>query len=358
MGIYTIGNIDLEALAVTNESKLEFIVNDNGDVEKVIKHPAVIDTHLCRDILQFLNKLSNSKTVPELFSSEVNRNGFRLLTRQGERLKKLSCDVNELGVAKESYKLHPRLELFYQFAVNNHFYRLMDDASIDNSLIEKVSGLLLKLQLRLNSVEQYLNEVNFIKGPEKNYKSLKAHVNTLLDLYARLLVVRVDLAYLKEFKNTLTIDDVLGHRDQLLKKTRKDSLARRWVGYACRLEYAPQTGFHFHLVAFLDGSKYMSDHMAGIMIAEHWKAITGGKGRFYLCNNKANQYQYNGIGMVNYHDTEKVSNLMRAVAYLTKADKLAKLSIGGRRTFSRSIQKAKTNKRGRRRSKVKPSGQI
>ncbi|MFQ1818931.1 inovirus-type Gp2 protein [Aeromonas veronii] len=188
----------------------------------------------------------------------------------------------------------------------------------------------------------------------RNTVSLQRYVNGLFQRYSRLLVLRVDLSYKREHRDSLSLDEIIKHKDALLKNRRKGALAANWVGYACRLEFAPETGYHFHLVVFLNGANFRSDVCHAGFIIEEWKYITGGRGRGFNCNMKAkaNEYRFCGIGVVNHHDKEKRQYLHKALAYLTKSDRVAKLKLDGRRTFFKGTLPKKVTARGRPRTKT------
>jgi hypothetical protein len=132
------------------------------------------------------------------------------------------------------------------------------------------------------------------------------------------------------------------------------------VGYAWKMEYGLDKGFHFHILFFFDGSQVHKDIIIARMIGEHWeKDITGGKGLYYNCNAFKADYEENlGIGMINHFDTELRENLINeAAVYLIKTDLYSrviireregkKVKMGNARTFSRGEIKAKSHNRGR-----------
>ena len=340
MGNYKKDFIDMDSIYVLADSRYQ--VKGNNELEA--DYP-IINGNLCKRILLFLNRLSKLKKAPPLECDSRNKLGIYPLTKEGKELKELAALTGELTEARKYYKLHPKIELFERFVVKKDVC----------GMIQNKRELLLfswtAFHSTLTSEKTIISVLNFTKGPEKNYRSMGSYINSLFGLYARLLVIRVDLSYKTEDSNGISLEEVIRHRRMLLSNARKDSLAKSWVGYAWRLEYAPKTGYHYHLVVFLDGSKYWSDYMHSEAIRQEWEKITQNKGRVYLCNLNTKQYRFQGIGMVDYHDEIKRGYLRKALAYLTKADKLAKLSLKNNRTFGRGCLKRDKTNRGRKRSK-------
>ncbi|MGL6010426.1 MAG: hypothetical protein ACRC0J_02780, partial [Shewanella oncorhynchi] len=166
-----------------------------------------------------------------------------------------------------------------------------------------------------------------------------------------LLVLRVDLYYKTEYLDELTLDDVIKHKEALFKNRRKGALVANWVGYVCRLEFASQTGLHFHLAVFMNGAHFQRDIYYADAIIKEWLRITGNRGRGHNCNQKKAEYLECGIGMVGHADKTKRGYLQKALAYLTKSEPAARLRLKERRTFFKgSVPKCATA-RGRPRLK-------
>ncbi|MGU5760648.1 YagK/YfjJ domain-containing protein [Aeromonas hydrophila] len=340
MGSYKRDYIDVDSINALRDD-CYYVTDDNV---LSASHPA-INVEMCKQILVFLNGLSKYKKPPLLEADAKNKFDIYPLTAVGKKLKELSLLAVELTEARKHYKLHPKIELFDQFIIKTEVYMMLQSnrALLYSSWSDFYS--------KLKSESTIIAVLNFTKGPEKNYRSLCDYVSSLFNTYARLLVLRIDLSYKSEDGKLISLEEVVAHRNALLNNARKDSLAKSWVGYAWRLEFAPKTGYHYHLVVFLDGSKYKSEYTHSENIRQEWKKITEGKGRAYLCNLKTQQYRFIGIGMVDYHDVSKRGYLIKALAYLTKADKIAKLTLKHHRAFGKSCVKKNKTKMGRKRSK-------
>lgn len=304
----------------------------------------------CKSIWVFLRSLVGKAKLPKILDGGLNRKGLYVLSPFGEKLYSLSVQTMSLRVIREFYRLHPKLEVFYSFVDSNKLIALIDEAKMTGDT-KRLDELLSDFHKLLKSSKQLNDERNFFKGPEKNTKLLNSYVSSLFKLNAKLLVVRVDLSYLSKFSKAVTPEEIMKHRKALVSKNKNNPLTKNWLGYAWRLEYARNTGLHLHFVVFIDGSKYKSDVMAASKIGQRWIEITGGRGRFYNCNLNVGKYRYVGIGLVDHSDTEKRGHMMKALSYLTKAEKLAKLKIDKAKTFGRGKVIKRVNTLGRPRRK-------
>jgi hypothetical protein len=238
-------------------------------------------------------------------------------------------------------------------------------------LLKQLSEALLKeIKQESKSVGFKKKLNNYNRGPVKNFKSLTTYINDLFDdKKARLLVVRVDLSYGLKDRLSITEEEAYEEylqakkdRENLFYNIRSNELFKHLVGYAWKMEYGLDKGFHFHILFFFDGSQVHKDIIIAKMIGEHWeREITGGKGVYHNCNASKDDYEKLGIGMINYYDKDLRENLINEVAaYLVKTDLYSRVIIrdqAGRkgkmdnaRTFGRGEIKAKNHNRGRRRA--------
>jgi hypothetical protein len=240
-------------------------------------------------------------------------------------------------------------------------------------LLDQLSEVLLegiKQETKSREFKKKLNNYNRI--PAKNFKSVKNHINDLFDekKKGRLLVVRVDLGYGLNNRECVTEKEAYEEylqakkdRESLFYNIRSNKLFKHLVGYAWKLEYGLDKGFHFHMLFFFDGSKVREDVTITRMIGEYWqKEITGGKGLYHNCNAFKEDYKEKlGIGMINYYDKDLRENLINEVAaYLVKTDLYSRVIIreqegknGKRdnaRTFGKGEITVKKSNRGRHRA--------
>ena len=353
MSKYGRGCIDIDAIKILQESNLEVGTDTDGS-PTVGLFQIHNEVGYYRELLSYTAKLEQMNYPPIIFDVVI-KNGFPCaLTKEGKKFTTIVNNATLVFKHQNYYRLHPKLACLCNFIVKHGLHKMLELGRISCEVRAMLTEKLKVLLDELKSSELMHQVYTFMKGARKNTVSLQRYVNGLFQRYSRLLVLRVDLSYKREHRDSLSLDEIIKHKDALLKNRRKGALAANWVGYACRLEFAPETGYHFHLVVFLNGANFRSDVCHAGFIIEEWKYITGGRGRGFNCNMKAkaNEYRFCGIGVVNHHDKEKRQYLHKALAYLTKSDRVAKLKLDGRRTFFKGTLPKKVTARGRPRTKT------
>ena len=145
-----------------------------------------------------------------------------------------------------------------------------------------------------------------------------------------MLILRIDFHYRKDVDNPYLTEV---ERNEKYKQAKKDlkhflnnkrsnkKLFKHLLGYAWKLEYAPRTGFHYHLFFFFNEKEVRGDVIKAKKIGEYWQNfITEGRGRYFNCNAKKNEYKFLGIGKIHRNDVKLKEGLRIAVEYLTKTD--------------------------------------
>ena len=140
--------------------------------------------------------------------------------------------------------------------------------------------------------------------------------------------MRVDLKYIQEISNQITIHDFKFH----MKKVRDaihngDTCFTHLLYYALSLEQGEDNGgFHCHLLLIFDGSKHYKDSYLADQVGQKWRKITEGVGYCFILNTK--EYKDDlarrgklGIGMIHRNNMQEVENAVEAALYLTRPDK-------------------------------------
>lgn len=189
------------------------------------------------------------------------------------------------------------------------------------------------------------SELQFQHQEKSNRFSLQQYLNCLFDHYARLLVVRVDLGYLKETMKQVSVYDFNNHLKTLRDLiSNKKTCFEHLEGYAWAIEQGFDRGFHCHLLLIYQGNDRQKDTYLGQAVGEKWQVITNGLGSYFNCNDSAYKRQFAnrnqlGLGMVYREDDSKAAtaeNAINAGLYLTdpdKADQAMKVMVQGMRTF-------------------------
>ncbi|WP_273827120.1 YagK/YfjJ domain-containing protein [Providencia rettgeri] len=309
------------------------------DVESSSMHATDSDTMLIitedldivqtqRRLLSVLKKILRSET--EAIKVIQSRN----LSRMSYLVKEAISGLTLLESSISRYQqLHPTIRLFSSILKTYNLTELsVTEATTINDVLrrfrEEAQSVAHKRQLR-----------NFQRAASKNLKGALDYVDSLFDHHARLLVVRVDLSWQKDFvKNqTITTDIARLHRQRLFKRVQSHPLFQHCLGYIWKLEYGRYKGFHYHTCFFFDGSKVRGDVTLSKRIGESWKnEVTGGQGLYFNCNAIASTYIRSGIGDIHYTDQTKRAILQKAIGYIAKVDTAVRLSLPkGARTFGR-----------------------
>lgn len=167
------------------------------------------------------------------------------------------------------------------------------------------------------------------KAVRERYKEFSSYVLKLFAIWSRLIVIRIDLGYVKD--TNATIEDLDKDIKHLFKNERHNKRLFGYLkGYIIKFEYGMAKGNHAHLILFYDGSKRnnASDSYIAKEIGEYWKdEIAEGRGGYWNCN--ADKIQYAkigrlGIGVVHADDQQKINNLLFIVKYLCKKEQFIK----------------------------------
>lgn len=252
-------------------------------------------------------------------------------TAVGKRLIRLIRGY--VGGVDEVYTLEPYAELVLDeidlplvCALLDHI-KLADPSREAVETLNKVSD---NLREKSRGVEFRRKLNSYHRSANKNYKELIRYEQALFDCYSRLLVVRVDLSYKKEF-GKVEQKVALQHRKRLFDNARSNNIFEHMVGYVTKLEHGMEKGFHFHCLFFFDGSKVREDITLARRVGEYWQSVIAkGTGCYYNCNYAKEKYRQCGIGMIAHTDTEKREGLRLALVYLAKTDLYMKLKAEGR----------------------------
>ena len=167
------------------------------------------------------------------------------------------------------------------------------------------------------------------------YREYCQYTDVLFDDCARLLVLRIDLFYDKQYANTKTLPDIQKDLSHFIDNKRHNKIFNSLKGHIAKIEYGIDKGIHCHLLLFLDGFQRKNSSAVHFVkqLGEYWKTtITQGVGRYWNINRNARQYEKSGrlgIGVINYHDTDLRTNLKEyVIRYLCKPDQFIRPQFG------------------------------
>ena len=170
--------------------------------------------------------------------------------------------------------------------------------------------------------------MNYQQRELKNQQSLFDYTSSLIDHYARLLVVRVDLSILQEYQPLYDIHLFNTALDALLRRIAdQDTCFNALQGYAWALEHGASKGYHCHLLLMYDGNIHQQGFNMGQWVGDCWKQITHDCGYIFNCNHPDYMDTYKamgtlGIGMIHRDVEHEVFNFLNyATPYLVNSEK-------------------------------------
>lgn len=241
-----------------------------------------------------------------------------------------------------------------------------------------------------------------VKAFHRSNRNLKKYVKDLIAYKANLLLIRLDLAYNKDYidKNRDLLDqqlikaldvstdeNVSTHAEQNEAKThyqkrleleytmlqsdlksiknyrakffRAIKMKYAIEGFIWKLEYGGDKSFHYHCLLMLDGDKHREDISIAMDMGEMWKRLLvnddgkATKGIYWNCNAHKEHYRHLAIGQLNASDTTMIDNLFKHVLpYLAKTDYYIKLAKTNDRTIGMGNDKEKIKSGRPRKAKV------
>ncbi|MCH7328529.1 inovirus-type Gp2 protein [Acinetobacter junii] len=275
----------------------------------------------------------------------------------------LNLELNQSSFITHLCSLIPAFQIFDQDGIE---YSASIDAFKDMiQAIEALRGTLcledylsclsaidiLKLMQRLRDHRSLiLDEIRLFRQQESdNQTSFLAYVNQIIQDHYKVLIVRVDLSYVKKFMLNITVQDFYDHIQALSKYLKdKNGCFKGLLGYGLALEQGGEKGYHAHLMLIYNGSERCRDGYLGDQVTNKWHKITHGWGYGVNGNRKANKDKYAlkgllGIGMIHRKYPEETQNALNVARYLTSPQKYLQLMLVKpirKRTFFKGVYRA------------------
>ncbi|MBZ9539641.1 inovirus-type Gp2 protein [Modicisalibacter tunisiensis] len=126
------------------------------------------------------------------------------------------------------------------------------------------------------------------RNSRDNLKRLRNLIQALFERHGCLLVLRVDLGYSQEYGAWIDYETARHHRERLCQQFHTNDLFAHQLGYAWKLEWGMEKGFHYHFVFFFDANRRKEPVTLNERIGELWaQSITGKQGTYRNCNRNA-----------------------------------------------------------------------
>ena len=234
-------------------------------------------------------------------------------------------------------------------------------------LVNTLNGCIQAIRDIVNSAAFQAGVRNFRRPSDKNTKELTKYVRKIFCDHERVLVLRIDLAYCKEwnrgtFVNTkVSLPETKAHWAKLLNDLDKLLPAASKLGFARKFEFTLLKGYQVRLFLFIDGSLASDDAKLARLVGDAWQSeeVTGGRGIYFNWNAKKDPDKHLGIGMVGRDDTVRRQALSIAVQSLTKPDLYIKIpmSVGGQLFAKGNTPKPTQSRQGRPRNITEPAAE-
>lgn len=183
------------------------------------------------------------------------------------------------------------------------------------------------IQHEMKSAVQDIHKFKYQE--RKNQIELEGYLNKILNHYARLLFVRVDVGILQEHQENWGVKDF--HRALEILRNRmsnKDTCFHGLQGCVWAFEQGAKKGYHCHLLLIYDANLHWRDEWLGEEVGKYWQqSITNNQGCYYNCNRKENKEKFEvngllGIGMIHRNQPQQLENAFRAGMYLVNPNKV------------------------------------
>lgn len=193
----------------------------------------------------------------------------------------------------------------------------------------------------------HLEEIRLFRQQETdNQNSFLAYVQKIIQDHYKVLIVRVDLGYLKDSMFNISAHDFYSHIESMRHLFKdKNGCFKHLLGYGLALEQGARKGYHAHLMLIYNGSERCKDWFLANEVIQKWQTITDGFG--YGMNNNTPERKEHfasrgllGIGMIHRSHLDEVQNALSVASYLTQPEKYLQQMLVkpvGKRTFFKGI---------------------
>lgn len=182
---------------------------------------------------------------------------------------------------------------------------------------------LLVVQIRQLTREQWYRR----RRSDRRYQArdqesrLTDYTDSVLDLYSRTVVVRINLYYHKASQTRQRVEQVFDDLDRFVAERERSPVFKYETGYICAVEQGESRGYHIHAAFFFNGAEVRGDIYKARQIGELWERVTQGQGYFDSCNQDKGKYgERLGIGVIPRSDRLVRVHVHYAMHYLVKDD--------------------------------------
>lgn len=221
------------------------------------------------------------------------------------------------------------------FLPNDGFIEPIDH--VDQAALAAIKRLVAFIR-RVGASRKFKNALHdYTRQANANYRSGGKFIYRLFSRHNRLLVLRVDL-YLRPGRRAWgSGEEAEAHAANFMRRLREGRIVPGYLGAIVKRENGIHRGMHWHWMIFMDGHCHQSACHYSQTIGEAWVNLIGNdQASYFNCYTRKDDYRFNGLGVVNIDDTEKLLGVRLALHYLTKRDCVLRASSGKHQDFRRS----------------------
>lgn len=212
------------------------------------------------------------------------------------------------------------------------------DAQHNKPYTDWFNGLIVKIHERCESREFKERERLLKIHVKRNIDNVTAFGQELFSDevgWARWLVLELTLKYESKYRGSITLDDVIKHRDTFFRARRYNGMMSCIKAYVWAIEEGEDTGFHLHVVLFcLPVTK--DDERLANQIGDYWAdVVTQGKGTFHNSNRADLKPSYEiyghgiGVGLIEHSNRKMRGSLLKNLIYLAKSEQQLQIRAEG-----------------------------
>jgi hypothetical protein len=197
---------------------------------------------------------------------------------------------------------------------------------------------LVKFVRRACGTWAFKNEwAKYERQAKANFKSACEFVIDLFARCSRLLVLRVDLYLRPEARSWGYGPGAEKAAQCFLRWLRDRRILRGYLGAIVKRENGIDRGMHWHWMVFFDGHQHRDACGLTRLLGETWgKIVDQGRGSYFNCYARKDEYRFNGLGLVHSSNEEKLLGIRAALCYMTKRDCILRTDNGKQQDFRRS----------------------
>lgn len=274
----------------------------------------------------FAEELSGYSTMPEVQELLLGTRYYRKINGWLERYSDIYQYSARVGafydVCKSMGLIGPQLTFRFRSPVDMELGAGIRYMDLFNAIIVHVRA---RCHTREFKERERLREMNAERN-KQNVLALEEAMFCEKRGRSRWLILSLTLRYKPRYRQSITLENIQGHRDRFLAARRFNKLFSGIKNYVWAIEQGEKIGLHLHVILFYSADSNHDEYIAR-QLGEYWvNVVTGGEGDYWNSNDGKLKKGYEtrghgiGVGQVNWDDCAKRNALRINLAYLAKTE--------------------------------------